>query len=412
VARDAAPVEAALAAAAAAGPAFISLTPQRARAEAAAGGTIPIAWKDLFDVAGSVTTAGSPTRRDLPPATQDAPVVAALARAGYVCVGKTNLSEFAFSGLGLNPGFGTPAHPLDPTRVPGGSSSGSAAAVAAGVVPVAMGTDTSGSIRIPAAFCGIVGFKPTADRYDRTGVVALAPSLDSVGPLTTTVIDAIKVDGALRGRRGFEADVVLRFVVPEGELVEEADPLVCECFEAALTRLRERGATIERRPLTALDHVLAGLHRGESIVAAEAYREHAALLERPETKLMDQRVFRRLQTGRPMLEDGTYDRLVRERPELQRRNAAELVGAFALWPTVRHVAPRLAPLEADADAFVRTNLRTLLNTMPASQLDMPGVSIPMGTAEDGLPCGLLVSGPTGSDEHVLAAALAVEDALA
>ena len=154
--------------------------------------------------------------------------------------------------------------------------------------------------------------------------------------------------------------------------------------------------------------MLDGIHRGESIVAAEAYREHAALLGRDEARLMDQRVFRRLHTGRAMLEDGTYDRLVAERPALQARTADELDGALALWPAVRHVAPRLAPLEADADLFVRVNLRTLLNTMPASQLDLPGVALPMGAAEDGLPCGLLVSGPTGADERVLAAALAIE----
>jgi aspartyl-tRNA(Asn)/glutamyl-tRNA(Gln) amidotransferase subunit A len=237
-------VEAALAAAAAAGPTFISLTPERARAEAARAtgplAGVPVAWKDLFDVAGSVTTAGSPTRRDLPPATADAPVVAALARAGMVCVGKTNLSEFAFSGLGLNPGFGTPRNPRDPERVPGGSSSGSAAAVAAGIVPVAIGTDTSGSVRIPAAFCGIVGFKPTADRFDRAGCVALAPSLDSVGPLTTSVADAVRVDAALRGVPPSVTPArELRFVVPEGEMVDAADPLVRARFAEALDRLRE-----------------------------------------------------------------------------------------------------------------------------------------------------------------------------
>src|SRR5215216_5741711 len=213
---------------------FTSLTEERALREARASAArlreraplgpldgVPVAWKDLIDVAGAVTTAGSALRRGAAPATADAPIVARLAAAGMICVGKTYLTELAYSGLGLNPHFGTPPNPCAPARIPGGSSSGSAVAVAAGVVPCAIGTDTSGSIRVPAAFCGIVGFKPTAARIDRAGVVALAPTLDSVGPLATSVADLVALDAALRGeapptlKRDGPALGSLRLVVPE-----------------------------------------------------------------------------------------------------------------------------------------------------------------------------------------------------
>src|SRR5215207_4203818 len=215
--RDADPtalVEESLERAGALASAFTALTAARARREAAASAArlragapngpldgVPVAWKDLIDVAGVPTTAASALRRDAPPATADAPVVARLTAAGMVCIGKTNLSELAYSGLGLNPHFGTPPNPRagGAPLAPGGSSSGSAVAVAAGVVPCAIGTDTSGSIRVPAAFCGIAGFKPTSTRIDRTGVLALAPSMDSVGPLAHTVADLIVLDAALRG---------------------------------------------------------------------------------------------------------------------------------------------------------------------------------------------------------------------
>ena len=188
--------EESLARARAAGPAFIAVTEERALREARASAArlragaplgpldgVPVAWKDLIDVAGVPTTAASALRRDAPPARADAPVVTRLAAAGMVCVGKTNLSELAYSGLGLNPHFGTPPNPYGAARIPGGSSSGSAVAVALGVVSCAIGTDTSGSIRVPAAFCGLVGFKPSAARVDRAAIQPLAPSLDSVGPL-------------------------------------------------------------------------------------------------------------------------------------------------------------------------------------------------------------------------------------
>jgi aspartyl-tRNA(Asn)/glutamyl-tRNA(Gln) amidotransferase subunit A len=403
---------------------FIALTVERARAEARASaarlraGTargpldgVPVAWKDLIDVAGTPTTAASALRRTAAPAAADAPVVAALAAAGMVCVGKTNLSELAYSGLGLNPHYGTPPNPRSGAvpRAPGGSSSGSAVAVAQGVVPCAIGTDTSGSIRVPAAFCGVAGFKPTAARVDRSGVQALAPSLDSVGPLATSVADLAALDAALRGARVEPPApaAALRFVVPD-ELDGEAEPTVAAAFAGAVAALEDAGAVVEHRPLPALAAVRRAFAEHGSLVAHEAWRVHRALLESPDAERLDRRVLHRLRDGRALPPAGR-DALLRERPALQAALAVELNGALALWPTVPHVAPELAPLERDDEHFARTNLRTLAATMPGSYLDMPGVALPIGS--DLPPASLLVSGPPGADERVLAAALAVEQAL-
>jgi aspartyl-tRNA(Asn)/glutamyl-tRNA(Gln) amidotransferase subunit A len=420
---------------------FITLTAERARREAAASverrqagaalgplDGVPVAWKDLLDVAGAPTTSGSALARDAEPAVEDAPVVARLAAAGMVCVGKTNLSELAYSGLGLNPHFGTPPNPHDPARIPGGSSSGSAVAVATGVVPCAIGTDTSGSIRVPAAFCGIVGFKPTAARVDRTGVQPLSPTLDSVGPLATSVADAIALDALLRGAAPAAADrdaAPVRLVVPEGDLVDDVEPAVAEAFAAAVAALARAGFAIERKSLAALDDARALQAEYGSLVAHEAWRVHRKLLdsadadeageadagdERAARGSIDRRVLRRLRDGRA-LPAGGRDALLRERPLRQAALAAELGDALTLWPTVRHAAPRLEPLERDDDLFAEVNVGTLRATIPASYLDMPGIALPTGTDAAGLPLSALLSGPPDADDRVLAAALAAEAAL-
>jgi aspartyl-tRNA(Asn)/glutamyl-tRNA(Gln) amidotransferase subunit A len=404
---------------------FITLSEERARREAAASAErlragvprgpldgVPVAWKDLVDVAGTPTTAASALRRDAELAASDAPVVARLAAAGMVCVGKTNLSELAYSGLGLNPHFGTPPNPRGSGRAPGGSSSGSAVAVAAGVVPCAIGTDTAGSIRVPAAFCGIAGFKPSSARSDGTGLLPLAPSLDTIGPLATSVADLVALDALLRGvgPPPSAAAPPLRLVVPAGDLVDDVDPGVAACFAAALDALADAGAEIVRRPLAALDDARALLAEHGSIVGHEAWRVHAALLDSPDARRIDRRVMRRLRDGRALPAAG-YDALLRERPRVRAALAAELGPALVVLPTAPHVAPEIAALERDDDFFMAVNTRTLRATLATSYLDMPGVSLPMGAAEDGLPAGLLLTGPSGEDDRVLAAALSAEAAL-
>jgi aspartyl-tRNA(Asn)/glutamyl-tRNA(Gln) amidotransferase subunit A len=410
--------------------AFIALTPGRAEREAAASARrhaerralgpldgVPVAWKDLFDVRGTPTTAGSATRRDAPPAAADAPVVANLAAAGMVCVGKTNLTELAYSGLGLNPHFGTPRNPFGGAvdRIPGGSSSGSAVAVAAGAVPCAIGTDTSGSVRVPAAFCGLVGFKPTSARVDRSGVVALAPTLDSVGPLARSVADAVGLDAALRGVEPLVPPAPrldeLDLVVPRSVLVDDLAVGVAARFAAAVEALTAAGARVASRPVDALDRALALRDAHGTIVAAEAWREHAELVTGPRAEALDPRVLHRIRNGRSVL-GPDYEVLLAERGPLQRRLREQLGAALAILPTVRHTAPELEPLERDDELFAHVNMSTLRATIVGSYLDMPGVSLPIGLDDDGLPVGLLLCGAPGEDDRVLSAALAAEAALA
>ncbi|AVO57679.1 amidase [Pseudomonas chlororaphis] len=410
---------------------FISLCPTRARREAEAAAArwrdgqplslfdgVPLAWKDLFDVAGTITTAAAQVRRDAPPANVDAPSVRQLCRAGLVSLGKTNLSEFAYSGLGLNPHFGTPINPHSDAqpRIPGGSSAGSAVAVAAGIVPIAMGTDTAGSIRIPAAFNGLVGYRATSRRYDRDGVFPLAHSLDSLGPLTRSVRDAWVVDGLLRG--GDPRQLPLprplagqRFWVDLQVLDDRHTEVAVRAnLLVAIERLQLAGAVVVQRPLHGLQVTLQLIQEQGWLGAAEAFALHQPLLDSEYAEQLDPRVRRRLENARQMPASQLL-RLYEARRQLQQQVQDELDGALLITPTVAHVAPPLAPLENDDELFARTNLATLRLTMPGSFLDMPGVALPSGRDAQGLPTGLLLSLPQGEDTQLLATALAVEAAL-
>lgn len=382
---------------------------------------IPLAWKDLFDVAGSVTTAASATRTRAPAAERDAVLVRRLAQAGMVSIGKTNLSEFAYSGLGLNPHYGTPASPIaaDPPRAPGGSSSGSAVAVAAGIVPIAMGTDTAGSIRIPAAFNGLVGYRASRRRYSAQGIWPLATSLDTSGPLARSVRDVIVLDNLLRGcdsadsaaRQPSELAALRLCVDPfvlESRLVS---PAVKACLNAALDTLRRAGARLESRPLSAWHDTQDLIEHTGWLGAAEAFALHEALLDSPQAEQLDPRVRARLERSRHV-PASVQVRLYQARERLLQEAGAQLDGALLITPTVAHVAPPLEPLERDPELFARVNLATLRLTMPGSFLDMPGVSLPCGVDDAGLPVGLLVSGHSGADVAVLRGALALEKALA
>jgi aspartyl-tRNA(Asn)/glutamyl-tRNA(Gln) amidotransferase subunit A len=403
---------------------FISVSAERARREAQASAArwragqplsvfdgVPLAWKDLFDVAGSVTTAGAAYRRNAPAAALDAPCVGLLCRAGMVSVGKTNLSELAYSGLGLNPHFGTPHNPSssDQARIPGGSSSGSAVAVAAGIVPIAMGTDTAGSIRIPAALNGLVGYRSSSRRYSRDGVFPLSRTLDSLGPLTRSVRDALAIDDLLHGRRQTHSARSLkglRLVLAQ----QDAEPAVRNNLLHAVQRLKAAGALIEERECQAFQATLQLIRDHGWLGAFEAFALHEALLDSPDAAHLDPRVRRRLEAARG-LPASQLLHLTEARRRLQQQLADDLDGALLITPTVAHVAPPLAPLEADDDLFIQTNLATLRLTMPGSFLDMPGVTLPSGRDALGLPTGLLLSAPTGEDARLLRAALSVESVL-
>lgn len=410
--------------------AFISLTEQRARREALAAQArwqagqplspfdgVPVVWKDLYDLAGCVTTAGAKVRMGNPPASRDCSLAVALSRAGMVCVGKTNLSELAYSGLGLNPHFGTPANLRfnGELRAPGGSSSGSAIAVAHGIAPVGMSTDTAGSIRVPAAFNGLVGYRSSAKRYSFDGVAPLASSLDSLGPITHSVRDAIVVDNLLLGNRtGMPLEVPglpiagLRLCV-DVELLRDVriQAEVSANLLAALEHLASAGAVIERRKVQAFQQALEVIEQVGWLGSAEAFALHQALLDSPDAEQLDPRVRQRLEAARAYPASKQV-RLYQAAQALKAQMARELDGAFLVTPTVGHVAPLLAPLEEDTELFVRTNLATLRLTMPGSMLDMPGVAIPCGIGEAGLPTSFLLSSFSGNDPQLLRAALAIE----
>jgi aspartyl-tRNA(Asn)/glutamyl-tRNA(Gln) amidotransferase subunit A len=408
---------------------FTVLTKERARAEAEASRRrlregrslgvldgVPIAWKDLFDMAGLPTTAGSRVLADAAPAERDAAVVRALAGAGMVSIGRVNMSEFAFSGLGINPHYGTPRNPAAPAgehRIPGGSSSGSAAAVAAGLVPVSIGTDTGGSVRIPAAFTGIVGYKASRGRYSMEGVFPLARTLDSLGPLCRTVQDAVWVDAAMRGRPASEAlpraDLAgLSLVIPETVFFDGAEPEVVAAFEAGVERLAKAGARIRREAFPEFAEIFAVMARHGALVTAEAFVLHRERIKGEAAAGMDPRVVKRTLLGEKItLADYLETQAARERltAAVEARLGPE---SLLISPTLPHVAPLTQPLVDDEELFFATNGKTLRNTLVGNFLDWCGVSLPCGTGAAGMPAGLLVSGPRGSDARVLAVASVVE----
>ena len=405
---------------------FISLTPDRGLEEAQASDArrragesrgsldgIPVAWKDLFDVEGTLTTAGSACRGEEQHAAADAPVVAALAEAGMVCIGKTNLSELAFSGLGTNSHFGTPINPHRADRVPGGSSSGAAVAVATGAVTSAIGTDTAGSVRVPAALCGVVGYKTSSSRLPREGVFALAPALDTIGVLATSVAACAMVEAAMRG----DAPLVptadqpeqLRLIVPTGVLIEEIDPDVAETTERALSALTDAGASIERRKVSALEATQALFAKHGPLSVADAGRHHSALLDSPAAELLEPIVRQRLEAGRAVPAED-YEELLSARSGLQDQLRDELAGALLAFPTVSTTAPVLEGL-GDPDTFIAENVRVLRAATLGSYLDTPGITLPTGFGDAGLPVGLLLSAAPDEDRRLIAAAQAAETVL-
>ena len=411
---------------------FTCLLKERAKAEAEAARRrlrdgrsrgvldgVPIAWKDLFDVEGLSTTAGSRVLKDGEPASRDAVVVQALAGAGMVSVGRVNMSEFAFSGLGINPHYGTPRNPASPAgeyRIPGGSSSGSGVAVAAGLVPVSIGTDTGGSVRIPAAFNGIVGYKATRGRYAMEGVFPLAKSLDSLGPLCRTVQDAAWIDAAMRGRTAAAAlprlDLRdLSFVIPETVVFDGAEPEVVAAFEASIERLATAGARIRRLEFPEFSTIFEVTAKHGALVTAEAFVLHRERITGPAAAGMDPRVVKRTLLGEKISLSDYFD-ILAARERLTAAFEARLGPSDILVsPTLPIVAPAIQPLIDDEDLFFQTNGKTLRNTLVGNFLDWCGVSLPCGTGADGMPVGLLLSGPRNSDERVLAVAAAVDGQL-
>ncbi len=409
-------------------PVYLDVTRKRALAEAKASRDryrsgrplslfdgVALNWKDTFDVAGTVTTSGSAIFHHDRPAEKDGALSEAVAQAGMVCIGKVNTCEFAYSSVGVNRYFGSPANPfgsLDAPRTCGGSSSGSAAAIAGGMIPVSIASDAGGSIRIPASFTGICGFKPTSGRYPKSGK-ALSRTLDSPGPMTRSVRDLVVMDEVLRGGRPIILPAIpplkgRRFVADLSILDEvDATDAVYRVFEETLSRLEKNGAIVERRVVSPFHDARKSIANGW-IMGAEVFTELKGLLDDPEkAAVMDQRIRKRAELSRNMpphvLVHSYWDRI-----RLADAMQADLDGAVFILPSVGYVAPLLQPLETDDDQFtacVQANPRL---TATGSFLNMPAVALPAGTDEKGLPIGISLYRNSGEDDALLETALAAE----
>ena len=374
---------------------------------------VPIAIKDLFDVAGEVTRAGSRVLDAQPPAAADAAIVQRLRRAGFVIVGKTNMTEFAYSGLGVNGHFGTPRNPhdADVVRIPGGSSSGAAVAVAREMVPAAIGTDTGGSCRIPAAFCGVVGFKPSSWRVPKGGTVPLSKTLDCIGPFADDVSSCAVLDDALSGGSGEDVtshpEGGLRLGVIETYVTDDMDEAVSEAYQQALTRLSHRGVRLTPVTIRELEDLPAVNAKG-GYVGAEAYAFHKPLLE-TRGEYYDPWVRARFDAGKSQSAE-EFIRLGEDRARIQQASddKQSVFDAFVL-PTVPVVPPALADLE-DPERSNAMNRLCLRNTAVGNFLDLPAISIPCHAAGT-LPVGLMLMGRRGEDRRLLSMARGLEQAI-
>jgi aspartyl-tRNA(Asn)/glutamyl-tRNA(Gln) amidotransferase subunit A len=407
---------------------YIALTEDRALAEAeAAQGRqkaglrrgpldgVPIAWKDLVDTAGTATTFGSGLFRQRVPS-RDAPALARATTAGAVCLGKTNLSEFAFSGLGINPTYGTPHIPFDEgsKRCPGGSSSGAGVSLSRGFAPLAIGSDTGGSVRIPAAFNGVVGLKTTIGRIPVDGCMALSPSFDTLGPLARDVADANAMAAIMSELPA--ADLAgasvkgARLLVAETVLFDGCDPEVRSAVEQAIDRLAAAGANVTRGPVPEFAEIEALLAKHGNIVAAEVYALWQNEVEQA-PHLVYRHILERMRGGKAM--PATAIEAVRQGlARISRSYVARHGGYVAvLGPTVPILPPPAAPLEADDALYGSTNLKTLRNTRLGNMLGLCAITLPV-QATGALPVGLMLMGLPNQDNALLRFAAAAERVLA
>ena len=371
---------------------------------------IPISIKDLFDIAGQVTRAGSTALKDRPAATRDATCVARLRRAGFVLIGRTNMSEFAFSGLGMNPHHGTPRNPWErvQARVPGGSSSGAAISVADLMAHAALGTDTGGSCRIPAAFTGLVGYKPTAHRVPLTGAIPLSTTLDSIGPLARSVACCASLDAVLASEAPPDLSnrsvSGLRFGIPKTTVLDDMDTPVAAHFERSLARLAAAGAHLEHLDLREFGQ-MAQINAKGGFSAAESYAWHRGLIESHGTEY-DPRVLVRIQRGATQSAVDYIELMTARKAFIAA--VEERVARFdaLLMPTTPVVAPRAADLASDTE-FFRVNGLVLRNPSIINLLDGCAISIP-NHADGEPPTGLMLACRGGLDAQLFRCAAAAE----
>lgn len=371
---------------------------------------VPIAIKDLVGTAGDVTAAGSRVLGERPAEVEDAPVAARLDAAGAVFLGKTNMTELAYSGIGANPHYGTPGCALDPSRIPGGSSSGSGVAVASQLAAVAVGSDTGGSVRIPAAVNGIVGLKVTDGRIPTDGCAALSTTLDTIGPLARTAEDAWALYLAMTAephRPLAQAPARLTLLAPTTLLTDDLDDATLTGFEQGLARLEALGHHVRREPLPILMEAPAAYSRFGSFASHEVWALYQDLFESRRHDFdphVADRVY--LYANRP---SSDYIRLNYARAAFQRRFWPSLSGVDAVvGPTIPHVPVRIAEVLTDDEAYHRENNRILRNTAPFNVLGSPAVSVPVATTVDGLSIGLMIVTRPLEEELALGVARALE----
>jgi aspartyl-tRNA(Asn)/glutamyl-tRNA(Gln) amidotransferase subunit A len=371
---------------------------------------IPVSIKDLFDIKGQITRAGSRALEDSPPAEADAPVVARLRSAGFVVIGRTNMTEFAYSGIGINPHFGTPkgVWQRGSGHVPGGSSSGAAVSVADGMAHGALGTDTGGSCRIPAAWNGIVGFKPTQRRVPLDGAVPLSSSLDSIGPLARTVaccaaMDAVLADEPIaplqpRPVKG------MRLAVPTTLVLDELDDAVAQTFERALQNLARAGASVERIAVPEFLDIGPMSSKG-GFTAAESFAWHRYLIT-AKGDVYDPRVAIRILRGEHISAADYIDLIAARKSLIARANARIAPYDALVLPTTANTPPRIDDLKDDA-AFTKQNLLSLRNCTLINMIDGCAISLPAHRHSE-VPVGLMLAGAGGSDRRIFELAAGME----
>ncbi|WP_428140776.1 amidase [Delftia acidovorans] len=378
---------------------------------------LPVSVKDLFDIAGFPTLGGSRLLADAPPAQRTAEVVQRLRQAGAVIVGTTNMTEFAYSGLGINPHYGTPRNPWqrdeDGGRIPGGSSSGAAISVTDGMAMAAIGSDTGGSVRIPSALCGLTGFKPTARRVSMEGVLPLSANLDSIGPLAPSVRCCATLDAILSGEPLGELHAAplqgLRLLAPTNVVLDGMDATVAAAWERTLTLLSQAGAHITHAVVAPFGE-LADINSKGGFTAAEAWAWHRHHIA---TRLSeyDPRVGTRILRGKDISAADYIDLLARRRRWIAAVSAQMADHDLIVMPTVPVVAPKIADLTQSDEAYFGANGLILRNPTLINFLDGCAISLPCQRAGEA-PVGLSLAGLGGQDRRLLSVALAVEQLLA
>ena len=414
---------------------YLRITAARARAEAEAAHRraqtglrqspldgVPISWKDLYDSAGDVTSHGTPALAERV-ATSDAKVLARATRAGLVCLGKTNQTEFAFSILGLNPKMGTPPNPFDEAvaRIPGGSSSGAAVSVSRGLAAAAIGSDTGGSVRVPAAWNGLVGLKTSFGLLPLEGVLGLSTSMDTVGPLTRDVADSAALFAILDGRFGAgnspapdlagSALSRARFALPTTLVWDSLDAGVETTARAAVERLRAAGYAIDETPVPEFDTVGELVSRFGAYHSAECHALwHDVIEARPD--LIYAPIWERIRVGAQIsATDAARAKQGLAAAAAFLHTRMRQHGVF-LMPTAAASPPPIAALEADAEVYRTANVAALRNTRLGNYLNCCALTLPCGRDQNGVPVGLMLMAPPGEEEHLLRLGHAIEPVIA